>query len=367
MAPKFDAPSAAAASTAPPSASASSASDSSAPVSAAPRWKSKLKDWKLTFNQAVVELVWEEVRYEIVLSRNATETSCGENKALDAAPSWTRRLPMQENCRNEATRLYACRDFIDSHLDVWAQPSRWEYASWVRHPLYLQGAPRTHQLVTSGGGQVLAVHPDVRCVYVTDAVIDTYPALRKFQPDELTPVAVLGRHILKVVDSTGMPMVLKQVYHYQGLTGFRQEIAMLSDLAHHSSVVSMCGLMQPRQGLVDGILLSFLPGCTLHHVPTASKADARRWKQQVASALAHLHKSNRVWGDAKPSNIMIDEAEERSAVLFDFDGGTTEGFVSLGNAMSVEGDFEGLAAIYKFIDGLPAKAAGGVAAGSGVA
>jgi len=360
--------SAASASAAAASAASASAAPASAPsASAASRWKTYLKDWTLTGDKAVVELIWEGVHYEIMLARNASVTDCEENKALDAAPAWTRGLPVQDNGCNEATRLYACRDFIDSQEAVWAKPSQWEYASWARFPLYLQGAPRKYQLVTTSGGQVIAVHPDARCRHVTDPVVDEYPALRKFLPDELTPVAVLGRHILKVVDSTGTPMVLKQIYHYQGLTGFRQEIAMLRDLAHHPSVVTMCGLMQPRGGFVDGILLSFQPGCTLHHVRSASKADAQRWKRQVTSALAHLHANNRVWGDAKPANIMIDDAEERSAVLFDFDGGTTEGFVSLDNAMSVQGDFEGLAAIDKFIDGLPAAATGGAAAGSGVA
>ncbi|KAK3175417.1 hypothetical protein K4F52_010286 [Lecanicillium sp. MT-2017a] len=72
-----------------------------------------------------------------------------------------------------------------------------------------------------------------------------------------------------------------------------------------------------------------------------------RWAAQVKSAVKALHDAGAVWGDAKPSNILIDQ--EDNAWLTDFEGGYTEGWVDRDKAGTVEGDLQGLERIVKDI------------------
>ncbi len=72
-----------------------------------------------------------------------------------------------------------------------------------------------------------------------------------------------------------------------------------------------------------------------------------RWAAQVKSAVKALHDAGAVWGDAKPSNILIDQ--EANARLTDFESGYTEGCVDRDKAGTVDGDFLGLERITKDI------------------
>jgi len=327
----------------------------------------QLKDGDVTHNTALIELCWDGVRYEITLVRNreVKDGVCAENTALDAAPlGWNRALSDVENGTNYSTRVYACHDLLDDNIALWAKPGKWEYPSWVKHPLYFQGAPRKKQVRTVGG-QLVAIDDDVQSCYSTEPVANVYPTLRVFRPDELTLQAVVARHIFKV-KSGGTTMILKQIYHYHQGQSFEQEIATLGDLEPHPSIVGLCGVVGPKKGWIDGILFSFLPGRTLNNVTSATKAHAEQWKEQVTSAMDYLHKQSKVWGDAKTSNIMVTDDGQR-AVLFDFDGATTKGYVSKEQRMTVAGDLQGRAVIFDDIDKLPAEEPGESVATDGAA
>lgn len=43
----------------------------------------------------------------------------------------------------------------------------------------------------------------------------------------------------------------------------QQEIATLGDLEPHPSIVGLCGVVGPKKGWMDGVLLAFLPGPAL--------------------------------------------------------------------------------------------------------
>lgn len=62
-----------------------------------------------------------------------------------------------------------------------------------------------------------------------------------------------------------------------------------------------------------------------------------------------LNKQGLIWGDGKPSNIIIDEQDD--AWLIDFGGGYTDGWVDKELSETVEGDEQALAEITKLLYG----------------
>ncbi|PYI35266.1 hypothetical protein BP00DRAFT_492466 [Aspergillus indologenus CBS 114.80] len=125
-----------------------------------------------------------------------------------------------------------------------------------------------------------------------------------------------------------------------------------------------------------GLLMTFIPSITLQDLVDQESAAAKtvggnndndkdpdhekhaeklaeRWKwfHQIRETVVALHKHGCHWGDAKPSNVVIDDAN-RDVWLIDFGGGWTTGFVSAELCDTDAGDLEGLAAIGVFL-GLP--------------
>lgn len=61
-----------------------------------------------------------------------------------------------------------------------------------------------------------------------------------------------------------------------------------------------------------------------------------------------------MWGDAKAGNIMV-ESKTDSAILIDFGGGITSGWVDWRLSGTKERDLQGLDRINMFIDGIDAS------------
>jgi len=324
---------------------------------AAPR--RRLSGMDLLHDSAVVRLTHDDVNYEIILLKNKSVADCRENQALTSASTWSDDLPQEQNLANHLVRYRACRQLALDAVGLWAKPGKWEYTSWLQQPLYWEGAPRKQQLFTEGK-ELVAIPAETHPSSCLSPVPNVYDGVRVYTPDELTAVAVVCRHMFKVTDADGKAMLLKQVYHYEEAGQFTREIEVLRDLQPHSAIVGMCGVVSPSAGLIDGILLPFLSGRTLNTVESATKAQVEQWKEHIGAAIDYLHSQGKVWGDAKHANVMIDD--EGRAILFDFDGRTTEGFVDQDNAMSVIGDKQGSAAIYEFLDGLSAQPPGAAAA-----
>ena len=74
----------------------------------------------------------------------------------------------------------------------------------------------------------------------------------------------------------------------------------------------------------------------------------RKWIGQIKDAIQYLNQNSLVWGDAKASNVLINEAG--NAILIDFGGGFTDGWVNEMNCEIVEGDLQGLEHIISFIN-----------------
>jgi RNA 3'-terminal phosphate cyclase (ATP) len=131
--------------------------------------------------------------------------------------------------------------------------------------------------------------------------------------------------------------VLKHIVRYAGTNAFRREVLALSKTSPHPNIVSLAGLLEGQSpNTIDGLLLQYIDGIDLVAAKASAFATqdflayeirASRWMGQIRKALDHLHLQNLVWGDAKPENIFI-ESETDNAVLIDFEGGTTTGWVS---------------------------------------
>jgi tRNA A-37 threonylcarbamoyl transferase component Bud32 len=79
----------------------------------------------------------------------------------------------------------------------------------------------------------------------------------------------------------------------------------------------------------------------LHYTDVISKTNL------VQEAVAYLHAKGLVWGDAKAANVLIDDAG--NAILIDFGGGFTKGWVDEVNHDTPRGDIQGLGNIIDFI------------------
>jgi serine/threonine protein kinase len=70
-----------------------------------------------------------------------------------------------------------------------------------------------------------------------------------------------------------------------------------------------------------------------------------KWEEQLTAIIQELHAHGIVWGDVHPMNIVIDEAMDAWAV--DFGGMNNVEFVDNENRETVEGDWQGIARIFR--------------------
>jgi hypothetical protein len=120
---------------------------------------------------------------------------------------------------------------------------------------------------------------------------------------------------------------------------------------------TVSGIIRSHTGVI-GILLSYIPhkyhnlrvllelleqGAVLETEATASLK--LKWAQQIHHSLARLHKLGILWRDVKSDNILIDENND--AVLLDFGGGNTVGWVDHDKYGTMKGEQQGLQRIMK--------------------
>lgn len=126
----------------------------------------------------------------------------------------------------------------------------------------------------------------------------------------------------------------------------RKMAALIPDL----SALRVPGLLgyvkHPRSGIVLGILRAWVPSKTslrdlqdegLECVPEERRRD---WARQITETVDKLHAVGIVWGDVKPSNVII--GMDDKAWLIDFGGGWTDGWVNEDIEGTVEGDRQGV-------------------------
>jgi hypothetical protein len=101
---------------------------------------------------------------------------------------------------------------------------------------------------------------------------------------------------------------------------------------------------------IMGLLLSYID-CENTTLSCAARAvDSvlhEKWLGQIVHSLKELHARGIVWGDAKPSNVLIDVHDD--AYLVDFGGGYTRGWVDRELMNTKEGDSQGLGRIAAYL------------------
>ncbi|KID73428.1 uncharacterized protein G6M90_00g062540 [Metarhizium brunneum] len=90
-----------------------------------------------------------------------------------------------------------------------------------------------------------------------------------------------------------------------------------------------------------GFLLEYVEGETLTlRTRNASAARKMKWMRQVEATVKRLHQLGVVWGDAKPDNVIINA--EGDAIVVDFGGGYTPGYIDKELQQTFQGDLIGL-------------------------
>lgn len=124
----------------------------------------------------------------------------------------------------------------------------------------------------------------------------------------------------------------------------------------------MLGVVKSHRGVV-GFLLSYVPhkyhslGALLAGVKNGTIPDTeasvqlrQKWALQIEQTLAALHDLGILWHDVKTDNILIDDNGD--AVVLDFGGGNTVGWVDRENYGTMEGEAQ---ALRKILDALDVK------------
>ncbi|KAK5999060.1 hypothetical protein PT974_01448 [Cladobotryum mycophilum] len=117
-------------------------------------------------------------------------------------------------------------------------------------------------------------------------------------------------------------------------------------------VPKLKGIVRSHTGVI-GILLGYIPHrhhslrVLLDHVEDgtvpgqeATASMKRKWAEQIKQSLARLHALGIMWRDIKTDNILIDE--DGDAVVIDFGGGNTVGWVDHDKYGTMEGEQQGL-------------------------
>ena len=180
-------------------------------------------------------------------------------------------------------------------------------------------------------------------------VENTFSGLTLFSSAEVERIGEIDYDIYKVM-IRGIEYCLKTVYRTSE-SSFTREVEKLQQIGDHSNVVKLIGIVDAGNGRVDGLVLGLISGIPLSDVTALTMSQKEKWKRQISETIYFLHRRDLVWGDAKPANILIDENTD-DAVLIDFGGGITEGWVDLHLNGTKKGDMQGLDRIMKYLDNL---------------
>lgn len=75
--------------------------------------------------------------------------------------------------------------------------------------------------------------------------------------------------------------------------------------------------------------------------------NRRRWATELEDLVGELHAAGLVWGDVKPSNVLVDRDDR--LWLIDLEGGYTPGWVDEANRDSQEGDLQGVKRVKEWL------------------
>ncbi|EEY15051.1 conserved hypothetical protein [Verticillium alfalfae VaMs.102] len=162
------------------------------------------------------------------------------------------------------------------------------------------------------------------------------------KPKKVRPVGSPASFFLKWLQAGDLRSASRELAIYQKISK--------ATLSPKARLPRLHGLVRDESGVVFGLLLSYINRrarrLTCAVKPHTSTDLKQKWKNQVCCTVEALHTAGIIWG-VKAANVLIDENDD--ALVTDFGGGYTKGWVKKESAGSLAGDAEGLANILKTI------------------
>ncbi|KAG7419247.1 putative serine/threonine-protein kinase KIN1-like protein [Fusarium oxysporum f. sp. rapae] len=184
--------------------------------------------------------------------------------------------------------------------------------------------------------------------------------LPRYTPEEVFATEVFKRGtrtVTAAVQVQGQDMFCKSSGESRGLYGIskERELECLDKLKDSplniSQVPRLLGYIHHKDTKqILGFLRQWVPGCRLSDIIISSTAQNKhKWASQVRQTIETIHRHGLIWGDGKPSNIIIDEQD--NAWLIDFGGGYRRGWIDEDLAETKEGDEQALEKIVELLSG----------------
>ncbi|GAP90045.1 putative protein kinase-like [Rosellinia necatrix] len=187
--------------------------------------------------------------------------------------------------------------------------------------------------------------------------------LQEIAPDLEVPVFDLSEVILIArvhslvwkVEVDGEMMICKVSMHPIFGTTLANELGVyhkIRRLGDELKFPKLKGIVRYHTGII-AMLLSYIPHkhsnlrWILQYVKDgslpkteASAAMRTKWGEQIKNSVMRLHEIGVLWRDVKTDNVLIDD--EGDAIVLDFGGGNTVGWVDEDKYGTLEGDIQGL-------------------------
>lgn len=145
-----------------------------------------------------------------------------------------------------------------------------------------------------------------------------------------------------------------------GFNGISREIQVLNEINNvhlnsSSRVPRLKGLVGSTEGVL-GFVMDYIDvspqdphlGVFEKRIEEVTRSRRERWAEQIKNTLDDLHQNGLVWGDAKPSNILLDRKD--NIWIADFGGSRTEGWVDATCQESTRGDEQAIQRICHFLN-----------------
>lgn len=194
-----------------------------------------------------------------------------------------------------------------------------------------------------------------------DEDLELNPDVPRFTPEDISIAEVFvhgASTITAAVQVQGQEMFCKSRGRGGGLFGTSEarELKCLGEMlkvfpTEAIKVPQLLGYIHQKDTQqILGFLRQWVPGRRLSNVVAGATAEKRqKWACQIRQSIELLHQNGLVWGDAKPSNIIIDEQD--NAWLIDFGGGYTRGWIDEELVETKQGDEQALEKITELLSG----------------
>ncbi|GAB0491219.1 hypothetical protein MMPV_002471 [Pyropia vietnamensis] len=304
-------------------------------------------------------------QYVLMLEHNTVELDCEENELIRGIFAVCDDVRYADGRRvlshSSPGALDECYRFFEKYQALWVVPQPHAVGNWSWNgPLSrpVTQAPYRKQLKTVDGEVRVCEHGGNGYSLLSWELMPN-PVPRSDVPVRLQSDLFLLEEfrgfpgMFKVVDKmTGTVCCLKQVYRI-GSVALAREAELLFAIPHHPHIVRLHGLVGNLDGMVDGILLTYISGASLDQVTEATDEQRTKWIGHIRSTLDFLHGQTPpvVWGDIKAANVMIRGGDDR-AILIDFGGSYTPGWVDSTLAETREGDEQGFSRLVTFINNI---------------